>query len=240
MSMLSTIFERIKSRIPQTTTIFDKTTETDVEISTRRNIIIAEGKNGDWTITKGESETNSPACFNRAHDFVNGKVVLDDVFFGTARTNLIVDFHKININYALNRDTAYKMVDDSKTENIIIVYFNGMSTPVEREVYGETMDQYLKVRYSIGIIYKINLGQMDTFNCSGYDKLLINIVRGSSTRESSILNFSSVLERNIIQNYYVVDYEFYHFEDLFDIQFLHDNSCSFDFTFRRNFIFKLK
>ncbi len=239
MSVLNEIFNRIKARMPRMTTIFDTKTERDVQITTRKNLIFSPNREGEWIITKGEGEKNSSGCYNSVHIFENGRTTVES-FFGVDRTNLTVDFHKINIQYAMNREVAYEMVKDPKTDNLIIVYFNGMNAPLDREVYGEAMDQYLKVRYTMGIIYKINTNQMNVFECSNYDKVLINIPSGSHSETSSTLRFTNVVLRDIVQNYYVVDYEFYYLDDLFDNKYLGEDACEFEYEFRWNYIFKLR
>ena len=211
--MLNVIVKHIKTRIAQHTYLFDVYTQ-DVVALTRNNVIRVSGLDGEYTLSGGALGIASSACLNDTYFFDNG-VVETGCFFGAVETSHNLKARKLNVGHAFKREVALEAIVDTKVGNSIIVYMGSARALRARDKGTESEDMTLKVAYTIGVMFKVDAGQIEHLGCADYDKLFINSVAGARRRGATLVKFGSVVDRFYAGDSYVVDMEFGYTDSMF-------------------------
>ncbi len=191
--MIDLLTKGLSTEVSQLTDIFDLETF-QKEVNLVSNRISVNDVDGRYSLT-GYIDDNlgfSAACLNNTFDFVlNEDLVLNDTFFGETENNLEMTFHKVNIGYTYNRERALIGLEDPRIENQIIIYINNRYAQVEPMKKGSGVALDLELDISLGVLFKVNVKQIDSFGCIEFDKILINICTNYGNKDSSLLRFDA-------------------------------------------------
>lgn len=226
--MINEIVRHIKTRIAQHTHLFDVGVH-DVVAVTRNNVIRVAGLNGEYTLSGGKLGVASAGCMNDTHLFENG-LVETGCFFGDVETSHNMQARVLNVGHAFKRDVALEAIVDTKAGNSIIAYIGGARNLSNQSRSSESEDMTLKVAYTVGVMFKVEAGQMQELGCTDYDKLFINSVIGARKEGTTLLKFSNVVDRFYAGDSYVVDMEFSYTDSMFMGQSFIDGLKHFDAT----------
>ena len=226
--MINEIVKHIKSKIAQHTHLFDISTQ-DVVAVTRNNVIRVAGLNGEYTLSGGVLGVASAGCINDTYLFDNGWVETD-CYFGDAEVSHNIKARNLNVGHAFKREIALEAIIDTKVGNSIVAYIGGAKNLSKRDKGSESEDMTLKVVYTIGVMFKIEVGQMQELGCTDFDKLFINSVIGARKAGTTLLAFSNVADRFYAGDSYVVDMEFSYIDTMFMGQAFIEGLKHFDAT----------
>ena len=226
--MINEIVKHIKTRIAQHTHLFDISTQ-DVVAVTRNNVIRVAGLNGEYTLSGGVLGIASAGCINYTYLFDNGWVETD-CYFGDVETSHNIQARNLNVGHAFKREIAMEAIIDTKVGNSIVAYIGGAKNLNKQDKSSDSEDMTLKVEYTIGVMFKIEVGQMQELGCTDYDKLFINSVIGARKKGATLLRFSNVVDRFYAGNSYVVDMEFGYTDSMFMGQAFIEGLKHFDAT----------
>lgn len=204
--MFETIQKHIKTNIAQDIQLFDVDTQ-NISADTQNNRVFNTGLDGEYTISNGVDGIASKGCINQTFVFKNGEVVTD-CYFGDEVVTHTLTAHKVNVGSAITRELALQMMLDEKTGNAIIVYMNGTQNISTKEKYTVSEDLSIKVKYSLGVMVKVNAKQMQEIGCSNTDIVFINSVLGVKKDTTSLITFESVNDRFFAGEFYCLDLNF--------------------------------
>ena len=211
--MIKEIIDNIKSNIAQYTELFSYDIES-VDATFENNLISIPDLNGEFIITEAVENESSVGSINTIHTFVDG-IATTGTFFGSASTLQTVKIQKLRVGSAFARDGAIEAVNDVKTGNQIVVY-NSIVSGIGDYKYSQSQDQRLKVRHSIGILFKISNDSADLQVLDDLEKLFINCCIGVSLPGKSLLKFDQIQERYFASKYFIIDMSFSYIDSMFD------------------------
>ena len=204
--MFDKIQKHIKTNIAQDTQLFDVDTQ-NISADTQNNRVFNTGLDGEYTLSDSVDGVASKCCINQTFVFENGEVVTD-CYFGDEIVTHKLTAHKVNVGSAITRELALQMMLDEKTGNCIIVYLNGTHNISTKEKYTVSEDLSIKVKYSLGVLVKVNAKQMQKIGCTNTDIVFINSVLGIKKDTSSMIQFESVSDRFFAGEFYCLDLNF--------------------------------
>ena len=203
--MLETLAKHIKTNIAQYTQMFDTYTQ-NVEAYTKNNLIYGTELNGEYTLSGGTDGVASKSCINQTFNFANGQTEAD-CYFGDDEISHSLVAHKVNVGTAIRKDFALEIITDEKMGNCIIIYLAGTRAD-ENLKHSISQDLSLKVGYRLGVMFKIDINQMEQLGCTNADVFFVNSVIGAKKENTSLVQFVGVNDRFFAGKSYVVDYEF--------------------------------
>ncbi len=204
--MISILEKGLSTEISQLTDIFDlETFQKEIRFSS--NKLSVDDVDGRYSLS-GAVDTEqfefSAACLNNTFDFVlNEDLILNDTFFGESENSMLMTFHKINIGYAYDRERAIKIIKNPRIGNQIMIYVDNRYVQEETEKTGIGMAQDVKLECSLGILFKVNVKQIESLGCIEFDKILINICTNYTNPDASLLRFNSFGESQFYGAYHV-------------------------------------
>lgn len=217
--MLNVIVKHIKTNIAQHTYLFDLSLVERVFITDENKIhapVFFE--RGEYTLSGAGSGIASAGCINSTHIFGGDPVFPHadtDCFFGDIFVEYNLEARKINVGDAFKREVALKAIIDTTSGNSIIVYVGNANSLSDQYHYSDSEDMNFKVGYTIGVMFKVNVKQIEELGCADYDKLFINSVIGARKEGTSLVKFNNVIERFYAGDSYVVDIEFSYIDEMF-------------------------
>lgn len=211
--MIDAIKKTLKTYLAQYTTLYDITSK-PVNVSSNKNVLSAEGLNGEFTLSGAVAGNSSIGTINNTFNFVNGKVTTD-TFFGEgdiSYTGIVA--HTINVGTAFDRTTALKVMENTDATNCVILYQD--STVGEGEIRkNRSADMRQNVTYSIGMMVKTKASQVETLGAANMEKLFINSIVVAQTETSSLPMFQQITDRFYVEPFYVTDLKFTYEDEIF-------------------------
>lgn len=211
--MIDAIKKTLKTYLAQYTTLYDITSK-PVNVTSNKNVLSAEGLNGEFTLSGAVAGNSSIGTINNTFNFVNGKVTTD-TFFGEgdiSYTGIVA--HTINVGTAFDRTTALKVMENTDATNCVILYQD--STVGEGEIRkNRSADMRQNVTYSIGMMVKTKASQVEILGAANMEKLFINSIVVAQTETSSLPMFQQITDRFYVEPFYVTDLKFTYKDQIF-------------------------
>lgn len=213
--MINILQKHIKTTIAQYTQLFNIDTQ-NITANLNSNIItVADLDDGEWTLSGAVDGIASKGCINNTFDFVNGSVTTDN-FLGNENTEMELVAQKVNVGTAIAREIVLEMIKDTKLGNFIVVYANTAQNTSQETPKTISESLNTKVTYTVGVVFKISIAQMEAIGCSNTDIVFIKSVLGVGKETGSLIKFESLKNRFFAGNDYVVEFEF-SYEDILDL-----------------------
>ena len=228
--MIEILTNKIKTNIAQQTKLFDLHTIENITVKTKNNVIIADGLNGEYTLSGAIGSVASKGCINDTLIFDNGQCVTECYFGDIEIKHNHITAHKVNIGTAFKREVALEIITDTKTGNSIIIYIGSARNTSADERSSTSEDLSLRVAYTIGVLFKVNAKQIDQLGCINYDALFFNSVVGAKKDGATMVEFKSVVDRFHAGESYVIDIEFGYTDNMFMNQAFIDGLKHFNST----------
>ena len=211
--MIDAIKKTLKTYLAQYTTLYDITSKS-VNVSSNKNVLTADGLNGEFTLSGAVAGNSSIGTINNTFNFVNGTVTTD-TFFGEGDISYTgITAHKVNVGTAFDRTTALKVMENTDSNNCVILYQD--STVGEGNIRQNiSADMRQDVTYSIGMMVKTKASQVETLGAANMEKLFINSIVVAQTTTSSLPLFQQITERFYVEPFYVTDLKFTYEDEIF-------------------------
>jgi len=205
--MLKVLQGNIKTNMAQWTGLFDVSAAVDVQVTSQNNVLTASLADGEWTLSGGIDGIASKGCLNDTYTFTGGQAVTD-CFFGDVAEVHSLKAHKVNVGTAFRREAGLQLVTDEKAGNSVVVYLGDATDFRGGYKHSVSEDLDVKVRYSVGVLFRVDASQLEVLGCTDTDKLFISSVLGAKKASSSLIKFESVTDRFYAGQSYVVEYGF--------------------------------
>lgn len=211
--MIDLIVKQIMANIPQTTQLFNSTTETKTCTFQSNTITIAGLEDGDYVLSGGIDNGATVGCINTIHSFVGG-VTTTDCFFGDIASNQDLTVQQVNVGTAVKRDLAMEIFNDTKVPNLLIVYWSSTESTKGDYQYTESEDGYKQNKVNFGVLMKIDTEQMEALGeFDVLDKVIANSVLSTGNDDATLIKFENIKDRFYAGDDYCVDFGFSYLED---------------------------
>lgn len=214
--MIDYIVRTIKTNIAQRTSLFDSFTQTGVTVTANKNVVenpIISGTAawGEYTFSGGSGANFNEGSINDTFDFeATGAVT--DIYFGATASISDVTAHKVDVGSAISKRVAMEVVTDERKSNCIIVYNQSCSSVDSAQALANPFQ--INARYTFGVLFKLEATQAETLRHGDLDSLFVNAVMFAGNATYYDVKFSSIAERSLIGNSYVVDIIFSYTKNL--------------------------
>ncbi len=213
--MINILEKHIKTTIAQYTQLFNIETRS-ITANLKSNVItVADLDDGEWTLSGAVDGIVSKGCINDTFDFENGSVTTDN-FLGNENTQMDLIAQKVNVGTAIAREIVLEMVKDTKAGNFVVVYANTAQNTSQETPKSISESLNTTVTYTVGVVFKISIAQMEAIGCNNTDIVFIKSVLGVGKSTGTLIKFESLKSRFFAGNDYVVEFEF-SYEDILDL-----------------------
>lgn len=213
--MINILEKHIKTTIAQYTQLFNIETRSITANLNSNVITVADLDDGEWTLSGAVDGIASKGCINDTFDFENGSVTTDN-FLGNENTQMDLIAQKVNVGTAIAREIVLEMVKDTKAGNFVVVYANTAQNTSQETPESISESLNTTVTYTVGVVFKISIAQMEAIGCNNTDIVFIKSVLGVGKSTGTLIKFESLKSRFFAGNDYVVEFEF-SYEDILDL-----------------------